>query len=89
MNGAIKKIIFFSLITCSPLLALANTGGGDYCEEAGGETCLEQGLDLPKVFLIGEYAEEFELVEAEYKLQLLEACIKICLGRITNGKVCS
>lgn len=31
-------------------------------------------LELPKVFLIGEYIEEFDLASAEYKLQLLEAC---------------
>lgn len=74
MNGAIKKIIFFSLITCTPFLAFANTGGDDDCENETVETCEEQDVKLPKVFLIGEYPEEFDLASAEYNLQLLDAC---------------
>lgn len=74
MNGVIKKIIFFSLIVCTPFFVFANTGGDDDCENETVETCEEQDAKLPKVFLIGEYPEEFELASIEYKLHLLEAC---------------
>lgn len=74
MNGAIKKIIFFSLITCSPFFAFANTGGDEDCENEVVEICEEQDVQLPKVFLIGEYPEEFDQASNDYKLQLIDAC---------------
>lgn len=74
MNGVIKKLIFFSLVSCLPMLAFANTGGDEDCENEAVETCYEQDVELPKVFLIGEYAEEFDLASAEYSLQLIDAC---------------
>jgi hypothetical protein len=33
-----------------------------------------QGSQLPKVFLIGEYSEEFEAMSAEYKDNLMSVC---------------
>lgn len=33
-----------------------------------------QGAQLPKVFLIGEYSEEFENMSMEYKSNLMKAC---------------
>ncbi len=62
------KSLFCGLLitTLFSVSAFANNGGGDECED--------QNADLPKVFLIGEYAEEFETASSEYRLQLMEAC---------------
>ncbi len=34
----------------------------------------DQTTTLPRVFMIGEYTEEFEAASSEYRLQLLDAC---------------
>lgn len=74
MKGAIIKITLLTLLFTAPVMAYAYTGGEDDCAEDHTETCVDQDLELPKVFLIGEYAEEFDLASAEYSLQLIDAC---------------
>lgn len=73
MKGAIIKYTFVAMLFATPFFAFANTVGDDECEDTA-EYCEVQIVDLPKVFLIGEYAEEFDLASAEYSLQLMEAC---------------
>ncbi len=71
MKGAIYIMgLLLAFVIYQPSL-LANNGGGDDCVEICEE---DQDTDLPKVFLIGQYSEEFETASEEYRLQLLEAC---------------
>ncbi len=74
MKRAIILFTFYTLLLGTPTFALANNGGGDDCVEENTENCDYQDLELPKVFLIGEYADEFEIASAEYSLQLMDAC---------------
>ncbi len=65
MKGAIIKITYFITFVMIPLYVFSNT------EKPYNEL---QIVELPKVFLIGEHAEEFDAASTEYQLQLLDAC---------------
>ncbi len=73
MKEVLIKATFLFFLSFSPLLLFANTGG-DCIDGEVEEKCEDQNVELPKVFLIGEYAEEFEIASSEYSLQLLDAC---------------
>lgn len=65
------------MLALCPIFAFGNTGGDEDCDSENTEICVEQqDVELPKVFLIGEYAEEFDAASAEYSLQLIDACKK-------------
>lgn len=71
MKGLVLNIAYTILLLSTPIVAFGTDGSEDKdCEEY----CIEQDVDLPKVFLIGEYAEEFETASEDYRLQLLDAC---------------
>jgi hypothetical protein len=72
MKGKFGNMFFILLLLALPMIAFATEGEEGDCEDYGIEIC--QDNDLPKVFLIGEYPEQFELASEEYRLQLLDAC---------------
>ncbi len=72
MKEIIIKATYLFLLILIPFLSFANND--EDCKDDGVEVCEEQDAELPKVFLIGEFAEEFEATSAEYSLQLMDAC---------------
>ncbi len=71
MKDTIIKTTYLLLFFTLPFMAFATDGDG--CKEEE-EVCEEQGVELPKVFLIGEYSEEFERASEDYGKSLMDAC---------------